>query len=194
MASEDKAIEYLANHLPYELLMLRHCYERTLKNRDELDWNAFHEAFAVHARNLFDFLTNGGTNNNFNAADFSGFKAARGSKIDTRVRVILNQDLHRQVFHPGKQRTTEDREKVGPKDRKVVFDWVEAQLAKFIETLDEKTWKPHWHPDRADPKKIRELFRAQRQTILMPIGPQSASTAAPVAATGFDWPDRNKNE
>jgi hypothetical protein len=41
----------VGDHLPYEVLMLRHSYQRTLEDRYALDWNAFYGAFAVHARN-----------------------------------------------------------------------------------------------------------------------------------------------
>ena len=71
MSSMNQKIEHLGDHLPYEMLMLRHSYQRTLENRYALDWNAFYEAFAVHARNLFHFLINKGGPNNFNARDFS---------------------------------------------------------------------------------------------------------------------------
>jgi len=77
MSSMNQKTEHLGDHLPYEVLMLRHSYERTLEVRYALDWNAFHEAFAVHARNLFDFLMNKGGSNNFNARDFSASFAGR---------------------------------------------------------------------------------------------------------------------
>ena len=47
MSSREKKIIHLGDHLPYELLMFRHAYERTLEDRYQLDWNAY---FALHAR------------------------------------------------------------------------------------------------------------------------------------------------
>ena len=58
MSSRQQKVMHLGDHLPYELLMLRHSYQRTFEDRYPLDWNASYEAFAVHARNLFDFLMN----------------------------------------------------------------------------------------------------------------------------------------
>lgn len=48
---------YLEEHLPYELSMLFHTYDRLWSTSNEADWNAFLEAFCVHARNLKMFVT-----------------------------------------------------------------------------------------------------------------------------------------
>lgn len=47
MEKIDKAkIEYLEEHIPYELLMLRRTYQQMNSCTDQLDWNAFLRASA----------------------------------------------------------------------------------------------------------------------------------------------------
>jgi len=58
---DEKQKAYLQEHLPYELKMLRYTYGQLLQKQHCLSWNAHFESFAVHARNLVNFLTNGDT-------------------------------------------------------------------------------------------------------------------------------------
>ena len=175
MSSMNQKIEHLGDHLPYEVLMLRHSYQRTLEDRYALDWNAFYEAFAVHARNLFDFLMNKGGSNNFNARDFSASFAARE---DAAVQRLINQDLHWQVFHFGKQRKSEEDEKVGKEQRKAVFEWIEENFNVFTEALD-RDLGPYWYPERADPEKVHGELTKAPDTVAVGLAPQSASTGSP---------------
>ena len=50
---------WLREHLPYQVMMMRHTYSR-LFDREICahDWNAMYMAFAVASRNLFEFFTN----------------------------------------------------------------------------------------------------------------------------------------
>ena len=69
--ARDTKIDYLEEHLPYELLMLRHTHSTLLQTQDVLNWNAFFECFVVHARNLYNFLRNKSDLNTFAAVDFT---------------------------------------------------------------------------------------------------------------------------
>jgi hypothetical protein len=68
--------ELIRQHPPYELDMLNITLERitrvtpTTTHSAIPEWNAYFESFAVHARNLRDFLTNDGDSRNFQAKDF----------------------------------------------------------------------------------------------------------------------------
>jgi hypothetical protein len=180
MSSTNQKIDHLGDHLPYEVLMLRHSYQRALEDRYALDWNAFHEAFAVHARNLFDFLMNEGGSNNFRARDFSpGFTVRK----DAKVQRVIEQDLHWQVFHFGKQRQSEEEKKVGTEQRKAIFDWIEENFNAFIAALDPDL-RPHWYAERADPEKVREELAKATDTVAIGLAPQSASTGSPASFTG----------
>jgi hypothetical protein len=127
MSSEAQKFEHLGDHLPYELLMLRYAYEPTGEDHYQLAWNAYYESFALHARILFDFLTNKKDRGNINfvATDFvTGFTA----KEDEEVRRLVNQNLNWQVFHFGKQRKSELEKKLGTEERKKIFDWIDRTL------------------------------------------------------------------
>jgi len=72
MAKTDVAkMEYMEEHIPYELLMLRHTYQQMKSSNNQLDWNAFFESFCLHARNLYKFLRNDRVNTTFVAVDFT---------------------------------------------------------------------------------------------------------------------------
>jgi hypothetical protein len=44
--------DYLEEHLPYMMKMLRYTHGQMLQKQHYLCWNAHFESFAVHARNL----------------------------------------------------------------------------------------------------------------------------------------------
>jgi hypothetical protein len=76
---EAQKRQWLGEHLPYELMMVRYSIEQL---RDPvtfwLDWNAYHASFAVSACNLAAFLTNKEGGNNFRAHDFvTGFRSRK---------------------------------------------------------------------------------------------------------------------
>jgi hypothetical protein len=78
----EKLITHLREHIPYELLMLRHTHRQLSQVDGQLDRNAFLEAFAVHARNLFNFLTNREDSRNLKASDFkSAYKRPAHQKL-----------------------------------------------------------------------------------------------------------------
>ena len=190
MPSQEKSIEHLEDHLPYELLMLRHTYERMNTPRYPLDWNAHYESFAVHARNLFDFLTNRATANNFKASHFStAFKVTKNDEVQR----IINQDLHSQVLHLGKNRESDEDKKVGHQKREKVFTWIETNMAAFIDSLKDTKFNAHWDSDEADPRKFHQEYSSRPVTTFVYGQPvQSASTGSPglISTTGPGAPPK----
>jgi hypothetical protein len=149
MANQEQ-IEHLGDHLPYEVLMLRHTYDRMNDPRYPLDWNAYYEAFAVHARVLFDFLVNEPDSRNFKASEFAtSFKVKTDREI-REIQRIVRQELNTQVFHFGKHRSSEPSEKVDLEKVNRVHKWVTDNFSRFIRELNGDL-KKHWYPDRADP-------------------------------------------
>jgi hypothetical protein len=182
--TQDQKIEHLKGHLPYELLMLRHTRERMNSPLYPLDWNAHHESFAVHARNLFDFLMNDATSANFKVSHFSTtFKAKKNDEVQR----IIRQDLHSQVLHLGKNRESDEDKKVGHEKREKVFRWLEENMSSFVGGLD-SSFKTHWDSDRADPNKFHQEY-SNRPVTAVPLSVQSvtglvvqsATTGSPVA-------------
>src|ERR1700681_1670057 len=101
MASEQQEHDYLDEHLPYMLKMLRYDYGQILQSQHYLSWNAHFESFAVHVRNLVNFLTNNDTGN-FKASEFmQEFKARKGDISGPITK------LDQQVFHLHKARPRE---------------------------------------------------------------------------------------
>jgi len=117
-----------------------------------LDWNAYYEAFAVHARVLLDFLENKSDARNFRKSDFSGtFKA----ETDQEIQRIVRQEMNCQVFHFGKSRKSEPSGKVDLEKVNRVHKWVMDNFSRFLAELDDDL-KGHWDPDRANPEKFHE--------------------------------------
>jgi hypothetical protein len=120
---------YLQEHLPYMLKMLRYTYNQMQQQQHYLSWNAHFESFAVHARNLANFLSNNDTGN-FRAVDFvHGYKARKG---DLSGPLAL---LEKQVFHLSKQRPIAVVDKFNTDKAKAVFAWIEQAMTDFLSKL-----------------------------------------------------------
>jgi hypothetical protein len=75
MADHLQKAEYLEEHIPYMVKMLRYTYGQMQQEQHYLTWNAHFESFAIHARNLVNLLTNNDTGN-MKAHNFiNGFRA-----------------------------------------------------------------------------------------------------------------------
>src|SRR5690348_6320725 len=98
MADGQQKRDYLDEHIPYMLKMLRYTDGQMLQEQHYLSWNAHFESFAVHARNLVNFLANKDTGN-FKAHEFVPDFKARTSDIGG-----LMSKLDQQVFHLAKAR------------------------------------------------------------------------------------------
>jgi hypothetical protein len=146
MSSENERIAWLHQHLNYELLMMRHTYKQLQAlpetAKDHLVWNANIGAFAVYARNLCSFLTNDPDSRSFKASDYE-----RPKTDGQPVQGIMN-NLHEQIFHPGKQRI--NASKVGLEKAKRLYEWVELSMRKFLNDLREP-YKSAWKEEMANP-------------------------------------------
>jgi hypothetical protein len=124
---------HLRDHLPYEEGMLRHTFSKisdpSLKLPNE-DWNAYYESFAVHARNVSTFLSNG-DNNNVSAGHFiAGFK----ERTPANLTGPLGQ-LNNQVLHIGPTRPTESEKKVNVEKATEIYRWLSEKLEGFKNRL-----------------------------------------------------------
>jgi len=145
VASDPEKCDFLAEHLLYELLMLRFAHAQILKPQGQLTWNALYESFAVHARILFDFLTNDAHSENMQASDYnSAFEA----KDPGAVRGVKNS-LNPHVLHLAKIRKEADRKPHIDRLKKL-YVWLDENLIRFGHELPQNFSK-HWHPERANP-------------------------------------------
>ena len=95
------------------------------------------------------FLTNDRDARNFKALDYANFTADK-----TPLKGIM-QNLHEQVFHPGKQRTPPDDEKrVGRPKVNKVKNWVEENMERFVGQLKGGPYASIWKPELADLERI----------------------------------------
>jgi hypothetical protein len=130
---------WLKEHLPYELSMMRHSLSRLTKFRG-LDWNMALAAFATYARNLRRFLTNGDEGkNNFKACDLvQNFKSSR-----TDLSVIIRNKLNPSIFHLDKERPTDSdaSAKLNLAEAIEISEWIETEMEDFVGKLPEETKK-----------------------------------------------------
>jgi hypothetical protein len=141
MASRKERLSYLNHHLSYELMMLRYTRDRLHDTRHKLMWNAFLEAFAVHARNLHLFLTNDKDSRNFRAADYNDKFRASQIPVEIKHKVAVY------IVHPAKTRSDDGDDKFNLDRAERAFAWIEAEFARFLGELpedDKKYWNPKW--------------------------------------------------
>ena len=175
VAIDQDQRNYLDEHLPYMLKMLRYTYGQMLQRQHYLSWNAHFESFAVHARNLVKFLTNGDTGN-FQATKFvRGGYRARNDDIRSAMK-----KLESQVFHLAQNRPREAIGKFSTEpDAKKVHDWIESNFAEFLSKLGDV--RKLFNDKKADPAKDEGVYMT-----LGPTGPgappQTACTASPIVS------------
>jgi hypothetical protein len=167
----DVKRDYLEEHIPYMLKMLRYTYEQLNKPRHYLSWNAHFESFAVHARNLTNLLSNS-DKGNVKADDFvrGGYKARKGDLAQ------LIKRLDEQVFHLAETRPRNVIGKFSTKNAKPVFEWIESHFADFLSYLSPKD-QEMFDANKADPTKDDPQFITMGPTVP---GAPAACTASPI--------------
>jgi len=170
MANDTQKFDYLDEHLPYMLKMLRYTFGKMREQQHYLSWNAHFESFAIHARNLVTFLVNKDTGN-FKAHEFVKDYKARTQEIGHLI-----QKLDQQVFHLAKARPREAIGKFSSENAEPVKVWIEENFSDFLTML---------------PRDMRKLFNekkadsAEDEGVFVTVGPTgpgtpSACTAGPI--------------
>jgi hypothetical protein len=165
---QEQKSDYLDEHLPYMLSQLIYDFKKLSQGIHFRDWNTSFQSFAVNARNLVAFLTNGDTGN-FRAGDFiKDFKIRKGDIQGPMTK------LDQQVFHLGKSRPREEAGKFDVSAAREVFDWIDKGMKEFVVALSPED-KKLWNARKADPE-----YDASSYLTLGPTGPgapQSASSS-----------------
>jgi len=170
MATDEQRCAYLDEHLPYELKMLRFTRSQMSRTSCYLSWNAYLESFAVHARNIVNFLTNG-DKGNMNAKDLLiNYRARIGSESGP-----MNK-LNQQVFHLAKDRSAESASKFNTDNVEAVTDWVEKNVKDFLSQLSEEMGKL-FNEKRANPSTGNTPFLSITNRS------QTSSSADPISVT-----------
>jgi hypothetical protein len=128
--------------------MLRYTFARLDDTRHKLMWNAFLEAFAVHARNLQLFLINDKDSRNYRAENFNPQFRASKPPVEIKDKIAVY------VVHPGKGRSEEGEDKFNLERAEKAFPWIEKEFARFIAELPPDD-RAYWRPELADPDNYR---------------------------------------
>jgi hypothetical protein len=125
-------LEHLEEHIPYEVLMLRFTLGKLRTEKDPLAWNAMLESFAVHARNLYWFLTNKRNHQEDHVAcEFAeNYMVPNASDMTGPF-----QRLNQQVMHLGRQRKKVNADKFQTHHAEKVSNWIERAMLKFRDAL-----------------------------------------------------------
>jgi hypothetical protein len=132
MASEQKKIAYLEEHVSYELVMLNYTFMRLVASapstaEEQLDFNTYLESFGVHARNLVDFLSNRARGDECSAFDYvPGFEAPD----QARVKPALLR-LEKQIMHLTAIRSPDPQKKFDVDDARELYAWVVPAILGF---------------------------------------------------------------
>ncbi len=148
MSSREEKLRYLGHHWSYELLMLRYTYARLHDTKHKLMWNAFLEAFAIHARNFEMFLRNDKDSRNSRAELYVKF-CAPGPPTQ------IKQKVGTYVVHPGTSRSKEGDEKFNLERAEKAYAWIEEFFALFLEALPPDDRHEYWRPELADPNNYK---------------------------------------
>jgi hypothetical protein len=170
----DEKRKYLAEHLRYEVMMLRYAHDRVLALPVGGDRNAFIESFAVHARALHELLTNAEDSRNRVAADIvPGFRVQCRKSQLVQIRHLITK-LNQQILHMGTQRTDVPERKFSVQNGRKVLDWIEEMLVQFDQAV-QPLYKVDWLPPRPPAIPIRRDNPAQPSAHII----ESKTTAIP---------------
>jgi hypothetical protein len=123
--------EFFAEHLPYEIDMLRATYELVRASKPPAEHSAVLESFLMHARNLIEF-----------------YKDKPSCDFDPRMFTVgsfqLNKDfiadsvlprINKQVSHLTARKVARDSDKLGPRDWALILRALEEETNRFGKAL-----------------------------------------------------------
>jgi len=141
----DDAKKEQLRYLFYEFWMLAETHKRLLAGiGDTVIQNALIEAFSTHARNLNEFFLEVGWNHALKASDFTLVDYKWPSNNEQRKALIGK--VNEQISHLTDQLTLTAHEKIGERDRMVLYELLVADFKNFTQHL-----RPELRP-------LREIF------------------------------------
>jgi hypothetical protein len=131
---------FIQHHLPYELWMMRESLLAAKKGAPtQVQQNLQVEGFALHARNLIEFLKNGGACG-FNPADFTTDKF---SVKRTFIRQTLVDMINSQISQLTSNRTENQNEKFDEPHWLETADAIEKEFTRWTDNLN-ADWAKKW--------------------------------------------------
>lgn len=128
------------HHLPYELWMMRESLAAARRGAaTRFQQNLQVEGFALHARNLIEFLKNGEACG-FNPADFTtkAFSVNRSF-----IRATLVDMINEQISHLTSDRTEKQNEKFDEPEWLETADAIDKEFKRWIDNLTPE-WATKW--------------------------------------------------
>jgi hypothetical protein len=124
--------DIIAEHLPYEIDMLRYAYQRLPDLQKKAEINVFIECFCVHARNLLDFFWDGrpeqknyAVARQFTSGSYSPF-SGKNPKADG-----LYGKLNDQIVHVTYGRIDITEQKIGDEERAYLKNLIGREIDNF---------------------------------------------------------------
>jgi hypothetical protein len=132
--------EFLKEHLPYEVDMLRATYSLLQTASPNAVGFALIESFCVHARNLIEF-SKIKKSCNFDPRWFTENLKLDKRFVDGGALVKITE----QISHLSANRRSLQTEKIGLKFREKVYEAIEDELERWEKCLN-PGWRAHWKP------------------------------------------------
>jgi hypothetical protein len=147
--------EFFTHHLPHEIEMFRATYELARAARPAAEHEALLESFLLHARNLIEFFQDR-PSCHFDPRMFTsgGYQLNRDFVADT----VLPR-LNRQIGHLTVKRTTQEADRLGPRDWALILRALEEEIARFTRALSKDyaaKWATQQPPKMEAPEPVAE--------------------------------------
>lgn len=127
--SDDGRLAYLKEHVAYERRMLGYTFGMLSSTAPGDAWNAIYESFGIHARNLYDFLRNGGKpQTTFRADDY-----VPSRKMPPGL--LTFNELDTFLFHMSTGRA--EREKLNMARLTQLGAWIDMYWEEWVDLLPE---------------------------------------------------------
>ncbi len=156
---------FVQHHLPYELWMMRESLaaaRRGAPTRAQQNLNV--EGFAIHARNLIEFLKNG-DDCGFDPTDFTTDAFAKRAFIRPTLVDMINQ----QISHLTSNRTENQKEKFDEPQWRETASLVEEEFKRWTNNLSHE-WAAKW-----EKRERMDEAAASEATIKAHFGGQSSA-------------------
>ena len=133
---QHEKLSYLNEHISYEVIMLNYTFMRVMTFKastaeDELERNAFLEAFGVRAWNLAEFLSKKVRKNDRNASDYiPSFEPPDGKSIE---QALIR--LQKQILRITTLQNTDPRGKFDVSNARELYAWIVPAILRFQEAL-----------------------------------------------------------
>lgn len=135
--SKEALSDWLDEHGPYDLSMMRYGFDKMSKAVEPMDYNAHFECFILKARVLVDFLTGRQKGSDIKTIHFvPGFTAPPRKHIEGVMAKVNDHSAH-----PSANRPDSDKAKIALEQCREIGLWIEGAMDAFLKSLPaDRTW------------------------------------------------------